>query len=67
MPQTVTAPILKLEAKILPSELYPAIWLMSVLDTDPVTSLVTPRLAPCRTKNVPRVIRKLGMPVFITR
>ncbi len=37
------------------------------LDTDPVTNLVTPRLAPCSTKNVPSVIRKLGMPVRITR
>ena len=37
------------------------------VETEPVTSLVTPRLAPCRMKNVPRVIRKLAIPVFITR
>ena len=37
------------------------------MDTEPVTSLVTPRLAPCRMKNVPSVIRKLGIPVCITR
>ena len=37
------------------------------VETEPVTSLVTPRFTPCRMKNVPRVIRKLAMPVFITR
>ena len=37
------------------------------VDTAPVISFVTPRFAPCNTKNVPNVIRKLGMPVRITR
>ena len=62
-----TEPILNSCAKMKFSELKPSIWLMFWLDTDPVTSLVTPRLAPCSTKNIPRVIRKLGMPVRITR
>ena len=63
----VTEPILNSWAKMKFSDWKPSIWLMFWLDTDPVTSLVTPRLAPCSTKNVPRVIRKLGMPVRITR
>src|SRR3954452_5100700 len=67
VPQTVTTPTWKLEENTLPSEVNPSIWEMSGVDTDPVTSLVTPRLAPCSTKNVPSVIRKLGMPVRITR
>ena len=54
-------------AKIAFSEAYPSIWLMFGVDTEPVTSFVTPRLAPWRTKNDPRVIRKLGIPVRITR
>src|SRR3712207_6337506 len=33
--------------------------------TVPVTSLVTPRLTPCRMKKVDSVIRKLGIPVQI--
>ena len=35
--------------------------------TVPVTILVTPRLRPCRMKNVLKVTRKLGMPVLTTR
>src|SRR5690242_1593281 len=67
VPQTVTGPTWKFDEKMFAMKLNPSIWLMSELDTEPVTSFVTPRLAPCRTKNVPSVIRKLGMPVFITR
>src|SRR3982750_3581322 len=37
---TVTGPILKLDAKTFCSEEKPSIRLMSVLDTEPVTSLV---------------------------
>ena len=35
--------------------------------TCPVTSLVTARLMPVSIRNVPRVIKKLGILVFITR
>ena len=63
----VTDPIWKSWAKIQLREPKPCIWSMLGLDTEPVTSLVTPRLAPWRTKNVPNVIRKLGMPVLMTR
>ena len=37
-----------------------------VVATVPVISLVTPRLRPCKMKNVLNVIRKLGMPVRTT-
>src|SRR4030095_10357843 len=57
---SVTEPILNSWAKMKFRDSKPSIWLMFWLDTDPVTSLVTPRLAPCSTKNVPSVIRKLG-------
>jgi hypothetical protein len=40
---------------------------MLAVDTDPVTSFVTPRLTPWRTKKVPRVMRNDAIPVFITR
>src|SRR4029453_2657662 len=60
-------PILNSCAKMKFSDWKPSIWLMFWVDTDPGTSFVTPRLAPCSTKNVPKVIRKLGMPVRITR
>ena len=39
----------------------------SVVATVPVISLVTPRFSPWSTKNVPSVIRKLGIPVRTTR
>ena len=45
----------------------PAFRTLPALATVPVTSLVTPRLMPCRMKNVDSVIRKLGIPVRITR
>jgi hypothetical protein len=43
--------------------MFDTFWVATV----PVSSLVTPRLMPCSMKNVLRVTRKLGMPVFITR
>src|SRR5689334_17974004 len=45
VPQMVTGPTLKFDEKIACREPKPSILLMSGLDTDPVTSLVTPRLA----------------------
>ncbi|CAM5362919.1 hypothetical protein SVIOM342S_01490 [Streptomyces violaceorubidus] len=40
--------------------------LMSSVATLPVTSLVTARLTPWRTRKVASVTRKLGRPVFIS-
>ena len=61
-----TGPIWNTWAKTNCSDVEPAICVVFGLDTEPVTSLVTPRLAPWRTKKLPSVIRKLGMPVRIT-
>ena len=64
---TVTPKISKDEAKIALALSNPSMSETFWVDTAPVTSLVTPRLTPCSTKNVPRVIRKLGIPVRTTR
>src|SRR5580765_739920 len=60
----VTEPILKLEANTAWALFQPCMSVMSLEDTPPVTIRVTARLAPCRTKKVPSVTRKLGSPVL---
>jgi len=62
-----TEPIENDDAKIAWSCAKPSIRLMFCVVTDPVTSFVTPRFTPMSTKNEPRVIRKLAIPVFMTR
>src|SRR3954470_19900058 len=63
---TDMTPRLMSEAKIAFAAANPSSWLTSGDATAPVTSLVTPRLSPCRMKNVLSVTRKLGIPVRTT-
>src|SRR5664279_4701545 len=55
--------MLKLDAKTARALLNPAMSLIEFDETPPATIRVTARLIPCRTKNEPRVTRKLGRPV----
>src|SRR5664279_147803 len=64
---TVTPKMSNDEAKIALALSKPCMSETFWVDTAPVTSFVTPRLTPCNTKNVPNVIRKLGIPVRTTR
>ena len=64
---TVTPPMSKDDAKTAFALSKPSMSETFWVDTAPVTSFVTPRFAPCRMKNVPNVIRKLGIPVRTTR
>ena len=57
-------PIVMVEANTAWALSQPSIWLMVLDDTPPVMMRVIARLAPARTKNVPRVTRKLGSPVM---
>src|SRR4029453_8862745 len=63
----LTPPTLNSEAKIFLAASNPAMSDTSLVATLPVTILVTARLSPRSMKNVPRVTRKLGIPVFTTR
>ena len=63
----LTPPMVNSEAKIFLAVSNPAMFDTSLVPTLPVTILVTARLSPRSMKNVPRVTRKLGMPVFTTR
>jgi hypothetical protein len=62
-----TPPTVKVEANTLRPSSNPWMLDTSLVATLPVTILVTARLSPRSMKNVPRVTRKLGMPVFTTR
>ena len=64
---TVTLPMSKEDAKIALALSKPSMSETFLVATEPVSSFVTPRFAPCRMKNVPSVIRKLGIPVLCTR
>jgi hypothetical protein len=55
------------EANTFCAELNPAMFDTSLVATLPVICLVSARLSPRSMKNVPKVTRKLGMPVFTTR
>ncbi len=61
---TSTPPMVNSEAKSALAWSKPSMSLMESVATLPVISLVTARLAPCRIRNVPSVIRKLGRPVL---
>ncbi len=63
---TWTLPTSNDEAKIFFAWPKPSMSLMSSVATLVVTSLVTARFTPCRIRNVPSVIRKLGSPVLTT-
>src|SRR6478752_6617771 len=65
--RTVTEPIWNDDAKIALRLLNPSMSETLVVATWPVSNLVTPRLAPCSTKNVPNVTRNDGIPVRTTR
>src|SRR4029450_7089579 len=62
-----TPPTLNSEANTALAAPNPWILDTSLVPTLPVTILVMARLSPRSMKNVPRVTRKLGMPVFTTR
>src|SRR5918996_4614805 len=62
-----TPPTVNWEAKMFLAIPKPAMSDTSLVPTLPVTILVTARLSPRSMKNVPRVTRKLGMPVLTTR
>src|SRR5919202_4427144 len=62
-----TPPTVNVEANTLRADSNPWMFETSLVPTLPVTSLVTARLSPRSMKNVPRVTRKLGMPVLTTR
>src|SRR3954468_16988567 len=59
-----TGPILKFEAKTACALSNPSMSLIELDETPPATIRVTARFTPWRTKNVPRVTRKLGSPVM---
>src|SRR6478752_871894 len=65
--RTVTEPIWKDDAKIAFKLLNPSISDTLVVATCPVSNFVTPRFAPCNTKNVPNVTRNDGIPVRTTK
>src|SRR6266516_4010403 len=62
-----TPPTVNWEANTFWAEPKPWMFDTSLVPTLPVTSLVRARFSPRSMKNVPRVTRKLGMPVFTTR
>ena len=62
----LTGPIENDAPKIAFAESKPAMSLMSLLATPPVTARVRPRFTPWRTKNVARVMRKLGNPLRLS-
>ena len=63
---TLTPPMVKLDAKTFCAELKPCMLEMSGLATWLVMVWVRARFSPCSMKNVPRVTRKLGIPVRTT-
>src|SRR5579859_5922229 len=59
----LTPPMEKVEAKTALADWNPSMSSIFGLCTPSAINLVTPRLTPCRMKNVPSVTRKLGRPV----
>src|SRR3954465_123087 len=60
----LTGPTLKLDANTACALSNPSMSLIEFDETPPATIRVTARFTPWRTKNVPRVTRKLGRPVL---